>query len=42
MTDLKDRYEKPIADGEVPPNVGPEPTDDELEGGADDPAEMEE
>jgi hypothetical protein len=39
MTDPKDKYEKPIPDGEVPPNEGPEPTQDELEDGGDDPAE---
>lgn len=42
MTEPKDAYDKPIADGEVPPNVGDEPTDEELEDGADDPAEAEE
>lgn len=42
MTDPKDKYEKPIADGEIPPNEGPEPSDEELEDGADDAAEVEE
>ena len=28
-----------LPEGEVPANVGPEPTDEELEEGADDPAE---
>ena len=38
MTEPKDKYEKPIPDGEVPP--GEDPTPEDLEAG-DDPAEVE-
>lgn len=42
LTDDPDRYQKPIEDGDLPPNVGDEPSEEELEDGADDAAETEE
>jgi hypothetical protein len=41
VTDPKDAYQKPIPDGEVPPNAV-EPPDEDGDDGADDPAETNE